>query len=428
MKGLKESRIGFWVAQAAILLLLPLLFFSSPSLAESGKQRIRPVKTVVVQDRHTMEIREFPGIARSAKEVKLSFRVGGPMISFDSAVGRPVKKGEVLARIDPRDFQNRMDQLKAGVSEAQAKLSAMKKGARPVDIKMLESELDAARAAYKEAKQNFERISMLYEKDVVPESSYERARSAFDTASAKRDAALQALSKAGKGARAEDIRAMESKIDGLESQLKAARDAHGDTFLTAPFKGVVNRKFAEVHETVAAGQPVLTLLDFSTREVRTSITEKMLRSMDDVIHIQCTFNAVEGKPFQAEIKEIGKKTDTASQSYPVTLLVKASRQNRIYPGMAATVRFSFPSEEDVSGFAVPADSIFADKDGTSCLWVVNEDSMTVEKRKLEYVRLSGKTAVVSNGISKGDRVVCAGAPFLKEGRKVKLLNNESTRR
>jgi len=417
----------FWVSAVAGL-LVSVLVFQGPALADTRQQRVRPVKTVVVKERHTLETREFPGIARSAKEVKLSFRVAGPMISFDAGVGQTVEKKQVLARIDPRDFQNRIDQLNAGISEAQAKLSAMKKGARPADIKMLESELDGARASYKEAKQNFERISMLYEKEVVPESSYERARSAFDSASAKREAAVQALSKAREGARAEDIQAMESKIDGLESQLKAARDAHGDTFLKAPFKGVVNRKFAEVHETVAAGQPVLTLLDFSTREVRTSITEKMLRSMDEVSQIQCTFTAIPGKAFQAEVKEIGKKTDTASQSYPVTLLVHASRENRIYPGMAATVRFSLPSDGKDRGFVVPADSIFADNNGTTCLWVVNEDSMTVQKRKLEGVELSGKTAVVKNGISKGDRVVCAGAPFLTEGRKVKLLNNESNRR
>ncbi|MCF8044570.1 MAG: efflux RND transporter periplasmic adaptor subunit [Desulfarculaceae bacterium] len=427
MKGLTGNRIGFWVSQAAAL-LIPFLFFCGTGLAEPQQQRIRPVKTVVVKERHTMDLREFPGIARSAKEVKLSFRVAGPVISFDTTVGRSVEKGEVLARIDPRDFQNQIDRLKAGVREAQAKLSAMKKGARPADVKMLESELDAARAAYKEAKQNYERISMLYEKEVVPESYYEKARSAFDTASAKQEAAAQNLAKARKGSRAEDVRAMESKIDGLESQLKAARDAYGDTFLRAPFKGVVNRKFAEVHETVAAGHPVLTLLDFSAREVRTTIPEKMVRSMDDVNHIECTFNAIEGKTFQADIKEIGKKTDTANQSYPVTLVVHATRKSRIYPGMAATVSFSLPSDGEDRGIAVPADSIFADKDGTSCVWVVNEDSMTVEKRRIEGVTLSGKTAVLKNGVFKGDRVVCAGAPFLEEGRKVKLLNNESSRR
>lgn len=427
MKGLTGNRFRFWVSHAAAL-LVPLLFFCGTGLADTRQQRIRPVKTVVVKERHTMETREFPGIARSAKEVKLSFRVAGPMISFDTTIGRSVEKGEVLARIDPRDFQNRIDGLKAGINEAKAKLSAMKKGARPADIKMLESELNAANAAYEEAKQNFERISMLYEKEVVPESYYERARSGYDTASAKRRAAAQNLAKARKGARTEDIRAMESKIDGLESQLKAARDAYGDTFLRAPFKGVVNRKFAEVHEMVAAGQPVLTLLDFSAMEVRTTITERMLMSMDEVRHIECTFTAIEGKTFQVKIKEIGKKTDTANQSYPVTLVVQASEQNRIYPGMAANVRFSLPSGKDDRGFSVPADSIFADKDGTSCVWVVNEGSMTVEKRKLEGVKLSGKTAVLKNGVSKGDRVVCAGAPFLEEGRKVKLLNSESSRR
>lgn len=421
----KNIRLRF---SAAAWLVVSVLVFCGPGLAEPQKKRVRPVKTFVVEETDTLETREFPGIARSAKEVKLSFRVAGPMISFDADVGQSVEKGQVLARIDPRDFQNRIDRVKASVSEAKARLSAMKKGARHEEVKMLESELDAARAAYKEAEQNYERMSVLYEKDVVPESYFEQAQSGYETASAKKKSAVQALARARKGSRDEDIRAMESKIQGIEARMKAACDAYEDTFLKAPFKGIVNRKLGEIHEIVGAGKPVLTLLDFSSREVATSVTEKMISSMDDLNEIECTFNALPEESFPATVKEIGKKTDAADQSYPVTLLVHASQENRIYPGMAATVRFSLPYDSRKKGFAVPADSIFGDKEGNSCLWVVNEDTMTVEKRRLGRVKLSGETAVVEDGVSKGERIVCAGASFLKQGQKVKLLNNEAVRR
>jgi multidrug efflux pump subunit AcrA (membrane-fusion protein) len=58
-----------------------------------------------VGDATEISRRNFPGRANAAKEVELSFRVNGPLITFPASVGDKVAQGDVLARIDPRDFE-----------------------------------------------------------------------------------------------------------------------------------------------------------------------------------------------------------------------------------------------------------------------------------------------------------------------------------
>ena len=72
------------------------------------KEIVRPVKAMKVADQATFTDARFPGITEATRQVDLSFRVGGPMISRPVNVGDEVKTGLLVARIDPRDYQVRL--------------------------------------------------------------------------------------------------------------------------------------------------------------------------------------------------------------------------------------------------------------------------------------------------------------------------------
>ena len=386
---------------------------------------VKPVKTMVVEEAGKTVTRTFPGIARAAGEIKLSFRVGGPLVEVNVDTGDKIEKNQVIARIDPRDFKVRVKGLKSGIKEAGAKLEAMRTGAREEDIASLKADLNAAEAAYEESVQNLNRITKLFEQQVVARSSLERATAGFEMARAKKNAAEQALSKGRKGARQEDITAMEAKIQGLNVELEAAVNALEDTRLRAPFTGIVNRKLIENHETVAPGHPVVTLLDLSSKEVSTSVPEDILLNRERITRILCRFESAPGRDLPATIKEFASKTDMANQSYPLTVTLGETPDMEIFPGMAADVVFHMKKKKFQHGFAVPVHALTEDENSAPALWVVNMETMTVHRQGVETAELSGSSAIVAGGIESGERIVTAGAAFLKPGQKIRLLTTGS---
>ncbi|MFO7749637.1 MAG: efflux RND transporter periplasmic adaptor subunit [Desulfobacteraceae bacterium] len=398
---------------------------SSTARQDHRIKPVKPVKTMVVEQAEKTVTRTFPGIARAAGEIKLSFRVGGPLIEVNVDTGEKIEKNQVIARIDPRDFKVRVKRLKAGIQEAEAKLEAMRTGAREEDIASLEADLNAAEAAFEESVQNLHRIKTLFEQQVVAKSSLERATAGFEMARARKNAASQALSKGRKGARQEDINAMEAKIEGLNVALEAATNALEDTRLRAPFTGIVNKKLIENHETVAPGHFVVTLLDLSSIEVSTSVPEEILINRERITRIVCRFESAPGRDIPGAIKEFASKTDMANQSYPLTVTLGETTDMEIFSGMAADVVFHMEKKKNQHGFAVPVHALIEDENSGPALWIVNMKTMTVHRQGVETAELNGSRAIVSGGIQPGERIVTAGAAFLKPGQKIRLLTTGS---
>ncbi|MCD4717389.1 MAG: hypothetical protein K8R45_11710, partial [Desulfobacterales bacterium] len=248
----KKSFIGP-IALGFIALIGAALFWGFAANADKKgepKPLIRPVKTMVLSEKAVTETRSFPGLVKAAAETTLAFRVAGPLIDFDVRIGQRMEKGDVVARIDPRDFQIRVMRLSAALAEARANLKAMRAGARAEDIAVLEDRLLAARSQMTVSKRNLERQKSLLHDHAVSQARYDSAKAAFDTAAANVDSLVQELKKARIGARIEDIEAAEARIRSLLADLKATENQLDDTRLTAPFKGYINRKHVENHEYV----------------------------------------------------------------------------------------------------------------------------------------------------------------------------------
>ncbi len=389
---------------------------------EETEQVVRPVKTISLSETTFMETRSFPGLVNAARETNLAFRVSGPLVAFDVRIGRHVDAGDVLARIDPRDFEINRTRLEAALGEARASLKAMRTGARGEDIARLEAQISAARARLKNAETDFARWENLLADKAISQSRYDGAKVALDTARANVEVLVQEMNKARSGARREDIEAAEARIRRLAADVKAAEHALEDTKLKAPFSGYVSRRFVENYENIRAGAPVVAFLDVSTVEVHTAVPEDLLIRRASIEKIYCTLDAYPGQRFDAKVKEIGRKTDNANQSYPLVVILDIPEGLIVEPGMAAALQVSLKSPtHQESGFVLPAGAVFADADGRSCVWRVDAENMQVGKRPVTTGQLSGNTIQILSGLDAGDRVVTAGARFLREGQKVRIL-------
>ncbi|MCP4345661.1 MAG: efflux RND transporter periplasmic adaptor subunit [Desulfobacterales bacterium] len=418
---------------AKIIATVATVFLFMAGCAEEEKNSapviIRPVKVMVLTSSASEgDTRTFPGKVQASRQVDLAFRISGPLVEFPVKEGQAVKKDDILARVDPRDYKTELAGVESSLAEARANLKSMKAGARPEDIKVLEAEVAAARARFQEAEQNFERYEKLYKTDVVSKADYDRYQSARDVAKAQLNTASQNLRKGKKGARREDIDAMRSRIRGMEARLKKAQAALDDTCLRAPFPGVIAKKFVENFQDVNAKSPIVSLQDVSQIEILIDIPEidMAVRRREDIDKITAKFDFLPNREFITEVKEFGTQADPQTKTYPVTLIMQAPENVSLLPGMTATItgQMKPTGNADRAWFTIPVSTVFADELDRQYVWVVDQKTMTVSKREIRVKSLTGNSIQVSEGLNPGEMIAAAGVHFLRENMKVRVLKNE----
>ncbi|MCP5113937.1 MAG: efflux RND transporter periplasmic adaptor subunit, partial [bacterium] len=376
---------------------------------------IRPVKTITLGDTAGGSGRAFPGTVRAGERAKLSFRVAGPLVQLPADEGLEVRKGQLLAQIDPRDFQTAVNNLEAQLADLRAQRKAMNQ-ARPEDIRRLEANLSAARASLLEATANFRRYQRLYENDNVSKAEFDRRRAAQEVAEAEVSSAEESLKVGRQGARVEDIEAMDARIRGLVATLKKAQDDLADTSLKAPYDGVVAERYIENFEYVQARTPVISLQNISFMELVAQIPETVVaryRDRDEAVQSAEFFATFPSHPDQrvvAKPTEFSTEADPVTRTYAVVFGVPQPPRGRILAGMTGEIHIQLPSGEGL-GFSVPVAAVFTDETGKSCVWTLDKQTMTPKKVEVNAGEMAGESVLLEGGVKEGDTVITPGASF-----------------
>lgn len=353
------------------ILVISALLLSSCQEKEEIPEVIRPVRFIKAFSTKGNYIRIFSGVAQSGTESRLSFKVPGTLKRMAVHVGDSVRVGQIIAELDPYDYELRVQQ--AGATLLQAKAQA------------------------RNADSNYERVRTLYEKRSASKSDLDSARMAAEASAAE--------------------------VQTLEKLLELARLQLGYTKLSAPLNGAIAEVNVEVNENVQAGAPVVLLTSGSHIEVKVSIPEILISQVADVNDVVVKFDAIPEKEFPATITEIGVKPSGIATTFPVTVLL-----NQIDPdiraGMAANAEFSFKLKDERVRFILPSGAVGEDRIGRF-VFVLNpladeEGYGVAERRSVEVGELTTNGLEVFEGLSDGDLVVTAGISQIKDGQKVRL--------
>ncbi len=381
-------------------------------------ETLRPVKTMQLKQPHASTVRKFPGCVKANRESKLAFRIDGPIVEYDVKIGQFFRKGDVIAKVDPRDFEISVSRIEATLASTQANLKAMRRGARQEDIDVLKAQRASINASLINAKAQYERHEALLKQKMVPTADYDRVKSSYDMLTASMGQIDKELEKAHNGARSEDIEAMEKQIEMLNTNLADAKNALLDTALCAPFDGYIAQKFVENFESIEHGQPIVSILDCSSLEVTVGIPEELLTQQHKFSKYHCEFDVFPGVQTESSLKELGRKPDQLTQSYPLTVQFKPEDNMAVRPGMAASVVISIEGSDAESSFILPVEAVVSDKGDNRYAWVLDTASQRVTKRPVTIKQLMKGSIEIIKGLKVGEWVVTAGANFLDENQKV----------
>jgi len=353
------------------ILALALITGCGRKVPSTTQEVIRPVRTMSVGVSPQSGGRAFPGQAEANEEAELSFRVGGSLIEVSANVGDTAKKGQVLAKLDPQDFEVRLLAAQGELSSAQANLEIAN-----VELTRLQSLVKSKAAA---------------EKDL------------------DRAAALVEYHKS-------NVAALTSKRDIAQSELSYAQ-------LTAPFDGIIAARVAQTFQTVQAREPVVRLLDTSRIKFGVDLPETVMPLLPYVKEIWVAFQAAPGHKLPATIQETSHEASRSTRTYRLTVVMDQPRGVQILPGMSGELRARVePPSTQPKTMEVLASALFEESDGATCVWLVDTSSMTVHRQPVKTSRPTSVGFLVE-GLKAGQTIVIAGVHYLKEGQKVRIIKS-----
>ena len=362
------------------ILMMPALLGTLLLAGCSGDQpeeveAVRPVKAYQVADAGQHLTRSFPGQAKAHNEVDLAFRVDGELIELpNNLIGQQFKQGELIARLDPRDYE--------------------------VKVEDMEGQLQNAQAAARRTQTNYQR-----ELNIFKEEPGATSKAAVENKRALRDAATA------------DVRS-------ISASLEAARDELGYTHLKAPFSGTITAKYTDNFQSVRAKEDVVRLLDNSKIEMVVNIPENAISGLSKIKDITVIFDAFPDRPVPAEVFEIGTEASQTTRTYPVTLIMDQQQDFTILAGMAGRARGLMEQgvETDAAGVQVPVGAVFTPKtEDSNYVWVIDEQTGVVRQQAVVTGKLVREGIQVLEGLKPGDWVAAAGVHTLREGQQVSIM-------
>jgi HlyD family secretion protein len=192
-------------------------------------------------------------------QVQVAPQVAGRIIQLAPQEGDIVKQGDVVAQIDPADFELRRAETEAAVGQAQAQLELLQAGSRQEDIQRARAQVREAQAMAQAAALDFDRIRKVFEEKSATQKQYDDARLASDKAAAVQAQAEQNLARLVAGNRPEDIRIAQAQVNVARARLAQAEKALADCRVTAAMDGVVTTRSHEPGEMVASGTTLITV-------------------------------------------------------------------------------------------------------------------------------------------------------------------------
>lgn len=353
---------------ATAALLAALLAGSLAGLASCARETPpppppRPVKLITVGSGAIAPVVELAGEVRARVESRPGFRIPGKIVARSVEAGQHVRRGEALARVDPRDYQL-------------AKSAA-------------DAHLAARRADAENAQAEHRRFTELRRQGYVSDQEVERRRVALS-------AAESALSQAVNGAALE-----KNRVD--------------DTVLRADADGVVVAVLADVGDVMEIGAPVLVLAQDGPREIAVEFPEDRA-PLARGAQAEAALWSQPATRFPAKLREFAASADPVTRTFRARYTVVAPA-GTFTLGQSATLRLSLPARK--GGIRIPTTALAGQGDA-SFVWRYDPATAQVKRTPVMVVGLDGNDAVIA-GLPDGAQVVVAGTHVLLDGQHVRPL-------
>jgi multidrug efflux system membrane fusion protein len=350
---------------------LCLVALSACGGGPAAEETPRPVLVVHAGGGSEAAVSAYAGEIRARQESPLSFRVGGNLLQRQVDVGDHVRRGQVLAVLDPADLA-----LQAQAAQAQ---------------------LAAAEAELARARGDRDRFAQLVDQQMV-------SRSAFD-------------------AQVAAFRAAEGQARAARSQMDVARNQAEYAQMGAPRDGVIASRQVEAGQVLAAGQTVFTLAADGGREVAIGLPENRIREFSQGQAVMVELWNAPGQRWPGTIREISPAADAQTRTYPARVELAGDAAQAVELGQSARVYVQDTGAK--AALSLPLAAIQRGEDGKAAVWTVDPANGQVRRQPVQLGTYGQEQVPVLSGITAKDWVVAGGGHLLREGQTVTPVDRDN---
>ena len=347
-----------------ILLFLIIFIFTA-----CKKDTVEIIRAVKIQEINSMQDEnfniDFPAQISPTQKTILAFKYAGKIKSINFESGDFVKKGQVIATMDDKDYK--------------------------VNLEAFSKKYEAAKAVAQNAETQFSRAEKLYKGEALSKKDY-------DNALMQKNVAISTFKEASAG-------------------LENARNTLNDTKIIAPYDGYIDKKIVEVGTVVPEGGPVISFISNEITDISVNASSKDIEYIKNANEIIFKDNSSE-KIYPLKVKSMAQNPDTINLTYPVIFTFSnLSEGEKFLSGQTGTVTVSVKNNGNQE-ILIPLNAVF--EDNGSNVYLFKNGIAVKTPIEIGELKETDKISVVK-GLKSGDKVIVAGVSKLADGEKVKLL-------
>lgn len=384
---------------AVVISLAAILGGCSPRPAETPASTAVPVE--VGEPHHVQGPAAVPvsgSVVSPGNPSAVAFLVPGKVVTVGPREGDFVRRGQVLAAIDPTDYSLAVNAAEAQAAGAKAVLEKVESPVRP-------ELLEQARVAFERAQDEYQRMKQLYDSKSLPPNDFQKFKAAYEVAQ-------QQYAQARTGGQKEDRAQARAAFEQACAGERIARKHLADATLTAPVDGFVANRSIEVGDMAAAGRPVFQIVQLDPVEINVGVPETDIHLVRAGQTATVRIPALPGETFQGVVRLINVAADPSTRTYMVRIAV-ANPTHALRLGMIAEAQIRGDRQLDL--LTVPGDAIVHDPQGATIVFVYFPDQGRAYSRRVEVGSVYGTEVEVKQGLSGTELLVLAAQNKLRDG-------------
>lgn len=355
---------------------------------------------------------EATGSLAGDQQTDVAPQTSGKVVAVGVDIGSPVRRGQMLVRLDDAELKLRVEQAQAQVAQAKAAVRQAEEriGLRPgqaFDPNRV-AEVAAARVEFDLAEKNLRRAEKLIESGDVSRSFYDEQRARRDQLRERYEVALAQARQNFAG-----VEVARTNVANAEAQLALARKNLSYASIPAPIDGFVTERTADLGEYVSPQQKVVTIVRTNPLRIRIDIPEQAIPEVRVGQSVSITTSAWPDRNFSGRVARIAPNVSATSR----TLTVEAEVENgsgALKPGQFATVRIL--QERAEPAVLVPARAVVTEA-GVSRVFVIKDGR--AEQRVVQTGQTEGDLIEIRSGINADEQVATSNLEQLSDGAAVK---------
>ena len=323
-----------------------------------------------IQERETIAV--SGSISTPDSPTNAGFLVSGKVLSVGPREGDYVKKGQILASIDPTDYQ-----LQLAAATAQT---------------------NQARIVNERAADEFRRMKMLYDSKSLAPNDYLKYKAAYDATNQQYEMAV--------------------------SSEKLFRKHLSDATLCAPVSGFISKRSTEPGDTATQGRPVFEIVQMEIVEVNVGGPETDVHLVKVGQEAEISVPALPGMSFHGTVHFINISADPGTRTY-MTRITVPNPELLLRIGMVA--KATIRGDRMISMVTLPGDAVVRDPQGATQVYLYYPDQKRVYAKRVEIGTTVNKNVEIKSGLSGDELIVLAGQTKLRDGLAVSATESQPGR-